>query len=93
MKQPAVYIMSNYSKTLYVGVTTDLIKRIGQHKEEQADGFTKKYNIKKLVYYELFNDMESAIKREKELKGWMRWKKISLIEKNNPEWRDLYDEL
>jgi putative endonuclease len=85
--------MSSYSKTLYIGVTAYLEERIWQHKEKLAEGFTKKYNINRLVHYELYEDMLSAINREKELKGWMRWKKIALIEKNNPEWRDLYEEL
>jgi putative endonuclease len=64
-----------------------------EHKEKLVEGFTKKYNITKLVHYELQDDMPAAIAREKEIKGWMRWKKVALIEKNNPGWKDLYDEL
>ncbi len=79
--------------TLYTGVTNDLIKRVYQHKEALIDGFTKRYNLKKLVYYEIFNDIREAIKREKAIKKWRREWKIKLIEKMNPEWKDLYYDL
>ncbi|MCF8242830.1 MAG: GIY-YIG nuclease family protein [Melioribacteraceae bacterium] len=89
MNQYYVYIMTNFSKTLYTGMTNDLKKRVYQHKNKMIPGFTSRYNITKLVYYEIFNDVKAAIAREKEIKGWTRIKKISLIEKENPEWRDL----
>ena len=86
--------MTNKINTvLYTGITRDLKKRIWEHKEKTIEGFTKKYNIHKLVYYETTNDIESAIRREKQLKKWNRKWKIELIEKNNPKWRDLYFEL
>ena len=81
--------MANRSKTLYTGVTSGLIKRIWQHKQKFIPGFTKKYNINKLVYYELTESITSAIAREKQIKGWVRVKKIALIESQNPEWKDL----
>lgn len=90
--QCAVYIMTNKSKTLYTGVTSDLVKRVWQHKEKLVEGFTKKYNITKLVHYELTEDIESAIAREKQIKGWLRSKKIKLIEKDNPRWKDLAED-
>jgi putative endonuclease len=93
MKQPCVYIMTNHSRTLYIGVTSSIAHRTWEHKEKLIEGFTKKYNIEKLVHYEFFEDMPTAIAREKQLKGWVRRKKIALIEKENPEWLDLYDEL
>lgn len=90
-KQYYVYIMSNKKDgTLYVGVTSDLIKRVWQHKNEITESFTKKYKLKKLVHYEVYNDIEEAIKREKRLKLWFRKWKIDLIEKENPNWADLY---
>ncbi len=93
-RQPAVYIMaSNRNGTLYTGVTSDLIKRVYQHKEGAADGFTKKYQCKQLVYYEQFEDMITAIEREKQIKAGSRKKKLILIESANPEWRDLYGTL
>lgn len=79
--------------TLYIGMTNDLIKRVYQHKNNLADGFTKKYNVHNLVYYEIHNDVCYAITREKQLKKWNRQWKIELIEKNNPEWEDLYNNL
>ena len=93
-KQYYVYIMtSNRNTVLYVGVTSDLIRRVYEHKEKLADGFTKKYNIIKLVYYEIFKDIENAILREKQIKAGSRQKKVQLINGTNREWRDLYDEL
>ena len=94
MKQPCVYILSNQpSGTLYVGVTSDLIARIWQHKHNLVDGFTKLHQLHQLVYYELADDMLTAIAREKQLKKWKRDWKIDLIEETNNEWRDLYLEL
>ena len=84
-----VYIMTNRSGTLYTGVTSDLVRRVGQHKDKAANGFTKKYRIDRLVYYEEFPEANAAITREKEIKGWKRAKKIALIEGVNPRWRDL----
>ena len=93
-KQYYVYIMTNIKNTvLYTGVTNDLIRRVYEHKAKLADGFTKKYNIVKLVYYEVFEDIENAILREKQIKAGSRQKKIQLIDSTNIEWRDLYDEL
>jgi putative endonuclease len=89
-----VYILSNkFNGTLYVGVTTNLVKRIWEHKEGLAEGFTKKYGIKYLVYFEAHIDVENAIKREKRLKDWKRQWKLDLINKNNPDWNDLYQEI
>lgn len=84
-----VYIMTNKSKTLYTGVTNNLLRRVYEHKNKSIEGFTKKYNITKLVYFEEIDDVSMAIAREKEIKGWLRIKKIKLIESMNPEWRDL----
>lgn len=81
--------MTNYSKTLYVGITSDLIKRVYEHKNKLVQGFTKKYNITKLVYFEDTNDVNAAIEREKQIKGWLRSKKIALIKSTNPSWTDL----
>jgi putative endonuclease len=88
-----VYILTNNSKTLYVGVTNNFERRIYEHKHKLKDGFTKKYNLTKLVYFEMFNDINDAINREKQLKNWHRQWKINLIESKNKEWKDLYDEL
>jgi putative endonuclease len=88
-KQYYVYIMSNRSKTLYTGVTNDLMRRVYEHKNKLVEGFTKKYNITRLVYFEETNDVPSAIAREKQIKGWLRSKKITLIESKNPKWKDL----
>jgi len=89
MAEYNVYIMTNRSRTLYAGVTNDLIRRVHEHKQKLADGFTKKYNITILAYYEVTPDVRSAIAREKQIKGWLRSKKIALIESMNPEWNDL----
>ncbi|MBU1177315.1 MAG: GIY-YIG nuclease family protein [Patescibacteria group bacterium] len=89
-----VYILANKRNgTLYIGVTDDLIERVYEHKNNLIDGFTKKYNIHKLVYYEITNNVNSAISREKQLKKWNRKWKLELIEKENPEWKDLYYDL
>jgi putative endonuclease len=90
MKQPAVYILaSKRNGTLYIGVTSDLVQRVWQHKNNVIDGFTKKYGVHTLVYYEWYDDMESAILREKRLKKWNRAWKLRLIEEKNPDWNDL----
>ena len=90
-KQPAVYILANKRNgTLYVGVTSDLIKRIWQHKNNVVKGFTERYSIHQLVRYELHETMESAIRKEKMLKNWKRDWKLELIERSNPNWQDLY---
>ena len=89
-----IYILTNkYNKVLYTGVTSDLKKRVWEHREKLVDGFTKRYNVTKLVYYEVFADIRDAIAREKQIKAGSRQKKINLIVGMNPEWRDLYDEL
>jgi putative endonuclease len=89
-----VYILaSKRNGTLYIGVTQDLLKRVYLHKKELLDGFTKKYNVKKLVYYEVYQDIKDAILREKRLKKWKREWKIKLIEEKNPNWEDLYYKL
>ena len=84
-----VYILTNSVKTLYVGVTNDLERRVYEHKHKLVRGFTKRYNITWLVYYEHTSDILSAIAREKEIKGWLRRKKVKLIESLNPKWKDL----
>ena len=89
MKTYYVYIMTNDSGTLYIGVTNDLQRRVYEHKKKLVEGFTKKYNITKLVYYEETHDVTTAIEREKQLKGWLRKKKVVLIESMNPYWEDL----
>ncbi|MDZ7585995.1 MAG: GIY-YIG nuclease family protein [Thiobacillus sp.] len=94
LKQPAVYILaSKRNGTLYTGVTSDLVKRIWQHKNNLADGFTQKYSVHMLVYYELADEMTAAISREKQIKGGSRARKLALIESMNPGWRDLYDDI
>lgn len=91
MKQSYVYILfSKKNGTLYTGVTSDLVKRIWEHKTKVVEGFTKKYSVDKLGYYEISEDIESAIKREKKIKAGSRKKKIQLIESINPNWNDLY---
>ncbi len=93
-KHSYVYIMTNKHNTvLYTGVTSDLKRRAWQHKDKLADGFTKRYNVNKLVYYEVFEDVRAAIAREKQIKGGSRQKKMDLVNGMNPTWHDLYDEL
>ncbi|MCB0192566.1 MAG: GIY-YIG nuclease family protein [Anaerolineae bacterium] len=93
-KQPTVYILaSKRNGTLYIGVTSNLVKRIWEHKNDLHEGFTKKYQVHRLVYFEQYPTMEAAITREKRIKKWNRQWKINLIEKNNPQWRDLWDDL
>ena len=94
MKQPAVYILaSERNGTLYIGVTSDLIQRVWQHKEGLAEGFTKTYGVKILVWYEQHETMESAIGKEKAMKKWLREWKLDTIEKTNPDWHDLWPEI
>ena len=84
--------MTNRSRTLYTGVTSDLRRRVQEHKRKSVPGFTQRYNITQLVYYEETPDLRAAITREKQIKGWLRAKKIALIESLNPGWRDLSDD-
>ena len=94
MKQPCIYIITNaHNTTLYIGVTSNLIQRIYQHKNKLVDGFSKKYNLQKLVYFEQFSLMEDAILREKRLKNWHREWKDRLISIENPNWEDLFETL
>ena len=94
IKQPAVYILaSKRNGTLYTGVTSDLVKRVWEHKNDLAEGFTKQYRVHDLVWFELHDNMTSAIEREKNIKEWKRQWKIKLIESNNPNWKDLYDDI
>ena len=89
-----IYILTNkYNRVLYTGVMSDLKKRVWEHREKLVDGFTKRYNVTKLVYYEVFADIRDAITREKQIKAGSRQKKIDLIVGMNPEWRDLYEDL
>ena len=92
MKQYYVYIMTNSSRTLYTGVTDDLVRRVYEHKNKLIKGFTQRYNITRLVYYEITSDVKAAIQREKQIKGWLRKKKVALIEAANPKWKDLSEE-
>ncbi len=94
MKEMYVYIMTNrYKGTLYIGVTSNIIKRVYEHKNKIYEGFSCKYQLDKLVYYEIFEDEFSAISREKSLKKWKRDWKLSLIESSNPKWLDLFDSI
>ena len=93
-KQPTVYILASHRNgTLYTGVTSNLVARVWQHKNDTIEGFTKKYGVHTLVYYEVHENMLSAINGEKQIKKWKRAWKLALIEKQNPNWRDLYDAL
>ncbi|AEP29166.1 GIY-YIG nuclease family protein [Brumicola nitratireducens] len=94
MKQPCVYMITNRNNTtLYIGVTSNLVQRVYQHKNKLIKGFSAKYNVDKLVYFELFEDMENAITREKRLKLWKRDWKNRIINEVNPSWQDLYPDL
>ena len=94
MKQPAVYILaSQRAGTLYIGVTSDLVTRTWQHREHLVEGFTTRYDVRRLVWYELYDTMENAIVREKQLKKWNRDWKIRLIEERNRSWKDLWCEI
>ena len=93
MKTPCVYILANRPNgTLYIGVTSNLVQRVWQHKNKLVEGFAERYRLHRLVWYEVHDTMESAISREKALKKWNRAWKIELIEKSNPAWLDLYDQ-
>jgi putative endonuclease len=93
-RQPCVYILaSKRNGTLYVGVTSDAVRRVWQHKTDAIEGFTSKYAVKRLVYLEMHATMPDAILREQQLKAWKRGWKLALIERDNPEWRDLYDDI
>ena len=97
MRHYYVYLLTNQKRTLYVGVTNDLVRRVYEHRHKLVDGFTKKYNLSWLVFYESTGEVESAIAREKQIKGWSRAKKVALIESTNPRWVDLaqgwYDDI
>jgi putative endonuclease len=94
MKQPAVYILATERNgTLYVGVTSNLVQRIWQHRHDFVEGYTQKYSVHQLVYYELHDEIDVAIKREKLIKRWNRQWKLKLIEEMNPQWKDLYDSI
>ena len=90
MRTYHVYIMASRTKVLYTGVTNDLWRRVDEHKSLQTPGFTRKYRVTRLVYYEALVDISDAIRREKEIKGWKRYKKVALIEAKNPNWNDLH---
>jgi putative endonuclease len=92
-KEFYVYIMASKSRVLYVGMTNDLKRRVYQHQHKLLEGFTKKYNVTALVYYESTREVRAAITREKQIKSWRRSKKIELIESLNPTWKDLNDEI
>ena len=93
-RQPAVYILaSRRNGTLYTGVTSDIVKRVWEHKNDLVEGFTKRYGVHQLVWFEMHETMESAIRREKAIKGWKRQWKLELIEQSNPDWKDLYPSL
>ena len=92
MKHAYVYIMASASRVIYVGVTSDLLRRVSEHKQKQTAGFTAKYNVTRLVYFEEGDDIEVAIAREKEIKSWRRSKKIALIQSINPTWDDLAED-
>jgi putative endonuclease len=94
VKRPCVYILaSQRNGTIYIGVTSDPVKRVWEHKSDLVEGFSKKYGVHTLVWYELHETIEAAIAREKQLKGWRRQWKLELIEKMNPDWRDLYADI
>jgi putative endonuclease len=89
MKKYYVYIMASKSRVIYTGVTNNLERRVDEHKNKLIEGFTSKYNVNRLVYFEETNDINAALNREKQIKGWLRTKKITLIESINPTWKDL----
>ena len=92
MKQYFVYILTSNSGTLYTGMTNNLQRRVDQHKHKLIEGFTSKYSVNRLVYYETFGDVRGAIAREKQIKSWRRNKKLALIESMNPKWQDLSED-
>lgn len=87
-----VYVLTNRSGTLYTGVTNDLMRRVSEHKAGKVDGFTKRYRINRLVYFEDTSDIHAALQREKQIKGWTRLKRVNLVNSINPKWRDLSDD-
>jgi putative endonuclease len=89
VKTYSVYIMASASGVLYIGVTNDIERRVFEHKQKRIPGFSARYNVQKLVYFEAFGDVRAAIAREKQLKGWLRSRKVALIESTNPQWKDL----
>ena len=94
MDQYYVYILTNWNnKVIYIGVTNDLARRVYEHKNKLVKGFTSRYNVNKLVYFEYTSDVKAAIEREKQLKGWIRKRKNELVEQVNPQWNDLSEEL
>jgi putative endonuclease len=88
-----VYILANKTRTLYVGVTNDLVRRVHEHRERATPGFTSRYRVNRLVYFQPATEISAAIDREKEIKGWVRRKKVEMIEAANPDWRDLAEDL
>ena len=88
-----VYIMTGASRALYIGMTGNLVQRVWQHKNKEVEGFTKRYNLTQLVYYESTHDVMAALEREKQLKGWMRARNRAIVSQFNPSWRDLADEV
>jgi putative endonuclease len=88
-----VYIMASHSRVIYVGMTNDLRRRVAQHQQKLVEGFTQKYNVTRLVYYEMTEEVHAALEREKQIKAWRRSKKVALIESMNPRWKDLSGEL
>ena len=93
-KEYYIYLLTNkHNNVLYTGVTNDLVRRIYEHKNKLQKGFTEKYNVDRLVYYEIYADIVEAIRREKQIKGWSRTKKNDLINQLNPEWKDLYGDI
>jgi putative endonuclease len=92
-KQYYIYIMASRSRVIYIGMTNNLRRRVAEHQQKLVEGFTQRYNVTQLIYYEMTNDVHSALAREKELKAWLRSKKMALIESMNPAWKDLSGEL
>lgn len=92
MKSYFTYILASKSRVLYIGVTNDIERRVREHKEKRNEGFTARYNVNRLVYFETYHDIRDAIVREKQIKGWLRERKVVLIESVNPTWRDLSDD-
>lgn len=92
-RQGFIYIMGNKRPTLYIGVTSNLVKRVYEHKKDLVEGFCKRYKLHKLLYYEIFDDIGEAIEREKQLKNWHREWKLNLIKSKNPDFKDLYPEI
>ena len=93
-KEYYIYLLTNQNNNvLYTGITNNLIRRVYEHKNKLQEGFTKKYNVNRLVYYEVYSDIADAITREKQIKGWSRKKKNTMVNQSNPDWKDLYEEI